>query len=78
MTEYITSFKWSEVDEAYIITVPQLPGCMSEGDTVEEALENIEDAIELYLDDMEEGHITPPTPWTLDEWVERNKKGDRK
>lgn len=34
----------------YTIYVPSLPGCISEGDTKEEALENIKEAIELYLE----------------------------
>ena len=33
----------------YTVTVPALPGCISEGDSYEEALENIKDAIQLYL-----------------------------
>jgi len=33
----------------YTVRVPVLPGCISEGDTLEEALENIKDAIEGYL-----------------------------
>lgn len=33
----------------YTVTVPALPGCISEGDTLKEALENIQDAIEGYL-----------------------------
>ena len=33
----------------YTVTVPALPGCISEGDTLEEALGNIKDAIEGYL-----------------------------
>jgi predicted RNase H-like HicB family nuclease len=33
----------------YTVTVPVLPGCISEGDTLEEALKNIKDAIEGYL-----------------------------
>lgn len=33
----------------YTVTVPVLPGCISEGDTLEEALENTKDAIEGYL-----------------------------
>jgi predicted RNase H-like HicB family nuclease len=33
----------------YTATVPTLPGCISERDTYEEALENIKDAIALYL-----------------------------
>ncbi len=34
----------------YDIHVPALPGCVSQGDTEEEALENIKDAIETYLE----------------------------
>lgn len=33
----------------HTVTVPTLPGCISEGDTLEEALKNIKDAIEGYL-----------------------------
>jgi len=34
--------------------VPSLPGCLSEGDTREEALKNIKEAIELYLEPVED------------------------
>ncbi|MBI5598899.1 MAG: type II toxin-antitoxin system HicB family antitoxin [Deltaproteobacteria bacterium] len=34
----------------YTVYVPSLPGCISEGDTRKEALENIKEAIELYLE----------------------------
>jgi predicted RNase H-like HicB family nuclease len=33
----------------YTVRVPVLPGCISEGDTLEEALKNVKDAIEGYL-----------------------------
>lgn len=36
-------------DEGYSVSCPALPGCWSQGETKEEALENIEDAIENYL-----------------------------
>lgn len=32
----------------YTVHVPSLPGCISQGETVEEAVENIREAIELY------------------------------
>ncbi len=36
----------------YTATIPALPGCISEGNTFEEALKNIEEAAELYLEDI--------------------------
>jgi predicted RNase H-like HicB family nuclease len=41
-----------ENDGGYVVSVPALPGCVSQGDTREEALKNIEEAIELYLEDV--------------------------
>ena len=40
-------------DGGYTVTVPALPGCVTEGDTLEEALANAKDAIQLYLEDLE-------------------------
>jgi predicted RNase H-like HicB family nuclease len=36
----------------FTVTVPSLPGCISEGDTEEEALANIKEAIDLFIEDM--------------------------
>jgi predicted RNase H-like HicB family nuclease len=41
-------------DGGYTVTVPSLPGCISEGDTKDEALNNIHEAIELYLESVED------------------------
>ena len=38
----------------YTVSVPSLPGCISEGDTLEEARENIREAIALYLEPDED------------------------
>ena len=38
----------------YTVYVPALPGCISEGNNVEEALKNIQEAIELYLEPVED------------------------
>ncbi|MEM2191990.1 MAG: type II toxin-antitoxin system HicB family antitoxin [Candidatus Hadarchaeales archaeon] len=38
----------------YVAFVPSLPGCHTQGDTLEELMKNVEDAIELYLDTLEE------------------------
>jgi len=47
-------------DGGYTVEVPSLPGCVSEGDTLEEALANIRDAIQLYIDSLiEDGEDVP-------------------
>ncbi|MFH0975701.1 MAG: type II toxin-antitoxin system HicB family antitoxin [Spirochaetota bacterium] len=38
----------------YTAYVPKLPGCVSEGDTYDETLANIKEAIELYLETLKE------------------------
>ena len=48
MTEYEVFLEEAE-EGGYVVTCPVLPGCVSEGETREEALANIKDAIEGYL-----------------------------
>ena len=49
-----------EEDGGYVAVAPALPGCVSQGDTREEALENIREAIELYIEDcIEAGDAVP-------------------
>lgn len=44
----------------YVVEVPSLPGCYSQGETIDEALENIREAIELHIEDMiEAGEEVP-------------------
>jgi predicted RNase H-like HicB family nuclease len=40
-------------DGGYTVFVPSLPGCISEGETRDEALANIQEAIDLYLEPVE-------------------------
>ena len=46
----------------YAVYVPSLPGCISEGETAKDALTNIKEAIELYLEPAEDD-------WVLNEDV---------
>jgi predicted RNase H-like HicB family nuclease len=43
----------------YTAIVPSLPGCISEGNSKEEALKNIREAVELYLEPVEDDEIFP-------------------
>lgn len=41
----------------YSVLVPSLPGCISEGDSIDEAMNNIREAIELYLETVEDDWV---------------------
>ncbi len=43
---------FDEAYNGYVADVPQLPGCMSQGKTREEALANIHEAVELYIETL--------------------------
>lgn len=47
-------------DGHFIVEVPSLPGCISQGKTREEALTNIEEAISLYIEVLQERHEPVP------------------
>ncbi len=42
--------EWNEDGSGYTVTVPALPGCISEGDTIQEAMDNAQEAIIGYLE----------------------------
>ena len=44
----------------FTVTVPALPGCISEGDTYDEALANIKEAIALYIESLQADGIPVP------------------
>jgi predicted RNase H-like HicB family nuclease len=41
--------QWSDEDQVYIVTVPELPGCKTHGATYEEAVKQGQDAIESWI-----------------------------
>lgn len=55
---------------SYGAFVPDLPGCIAVGETETEALELIEEAIRLHLEDMKAGGIQIPSPASKSTFVE--------
>ncbi len=53
---------WSAEDNAYIVEVPELPGCMADGKTRQEALENAEVIIQEWIETAREDGRSIPTP----------------
>ena len=50
-----------EADSGYVVSVPALPGCVSQGNTRIESLNNIREAIKLYIEDCREAGDPIPT-----------------
>lgn len=48
--KYLAIFEPDQETGGFTVTIPDLPGCISEGETFEEALANIKEAAELYLE----------------------------
>lgn len=53
---------WSEEDEAFIVDVPELPGCMAHGNTRSEAIASAEEAVAFWLQTAKEDGIAIPAP----------------
>jgi predicted RNase H-like HicB family nuclease len=49
-------------ESGYFVSVPDLPGCMTQGETLEEAMDNIGEAKELWLEEAYESNIEIPLP----------------
>lgn len=56
-----------DTDSDYGVTVPDLPGCFSAGETIDEALSQAVEAIELHLDGMLQDNEPLPTPRPMDD-----------
>ncbi|MCL2015357.1 MAG: type II toxin-antitoxin system HicB family antitoxin [Defluviitaleaceae bacterium] len=55
--KYSVLIQYDEVDKIYIASVPELEGCMAHGNTREEAVREVQAAIELYLEVVEESEV---------------------
>jgi predicted RNase H-like HicB family nuclease len=55
------TFKIERDGDEYHTWVPELPGCHTHGRTIAEAMENLKDAVQLYLDELMEEEIAYQT-----------------
>jgi len=62
MYKYEVIVWWSEKDQSYIFEAPELPGCMSDGETYEEALRNIQLIISEWIETAKELGREIPEP----------------
>jgi predicted RNase H-like HicB family nuclease len=53
---------WSTEDNAYVVDVPELPGCMAHGATRQAAIKNAEEAISFWIKSAKDDGIEVPQP----------------
>ena len=62
MPAYSMIVSWSEDDQCYLVSVPDLPGCMSDGATPDEAVDNVKKVIAEWIDTARELGRAIPEP----------------
>ena len=62
MYKYERIIYWSAEDEAFIVEVPELPGCKADGNTIEEAVANAEIIIKEWIETAIERGLDIPEP----------------
>jgi len=66
-----TVILYPDEDNYWVVEVPSLPGCISQGETKEEALTNIQEAIALYLEVLEERwQVIRQANLSIDQFIE--------
>ncbi|MBU4224876.1 MAG: type II toxin-antitoxin system HicB family antitoxin [Chloroflexi bacterium] len=61
-SKYQMLITWSDEDQAYLVEVPELPGCMADGKTRQEALANAENIIQKWIETAQDIGHPIPTP----------------
>ncbi len=62
MYKYEVIIYWSNADDTFVAEAPELAGCMAHGDTQEVALQNINEAMALWIDTAREFGDPVPEP----------------
>jgi predicted RNase H-like HicB family nuclease len=66
MTRHFTVIFEKEEEGGYHVFCPVLPGCHTQGESIDEGLRNIREAIQLYIDSLvEDGLPVPDAPHTF-------------
>jgi predicted RNase H-like HicB family nuclease len=68
LKRYSLIIEWSDEDDAYIVTVPELPGCRTHGSTYEDAVKQAQEAIEVWIDSALAAGDPLPPPKTFTFW----------
>lgn len=62
MYKYELIIYWSEEDKRYLVEVPELPGCMADGETYQDAIKNVEIVISEWIETAQSTGREVPQP----------------
>ncbi|MDZ7804779.1 type II toxin-antitoxin system HicB family antitoxin [Thiohalophilus sp.] len=62
LIKYELVIYWSEEDQSFIVEVPELPGCIADGETYEQAVSNAQSVIEQWIETARELGRPIPEP----------------
>ncbi len=61
-SQYEMIIYWDKTDKIFVVDVPELPGCMAHGNSKSEAIENAENAVNLWIKTAKEDGVQIPEP----------------
>lgn len=70
---YLIAIERGTNGTAWGVVVPDLPGCFSAGDTLEEAMENAAEAIAMFLEHVIDEGNPVPAPGSVDDYLDQYK-----
>lgn len=62
MAKYEIVIWWSKEDNCYLAEVPELPGCIADGETLAEVTKEIEESIKVWIEVNKERGVAIPEP----------------
>jgi len=60
--KYKLEITWSREDDSFVVNIPELPGCMTHGETIEEALSMAQEVVSVYLESLKSRGLPIPKP----------------
>jgi predicted RNase H-like HicB family nuclease len=74
---YSMVIQWEPTDGIYVVTVPELPGCVTHGGTYEEAVQQGLDAIDTWVMGEDPATLPPPNTYQIDANASDNTASSR-
>jgi predicted RNase H-like HicB family nuclease len=75
---YAINLIWSSEDQAYLAQIPDLPGCIADGTTVEQAIRNLDVIAQEWIETAKELGRSIPKPVDLSTYLERERESEER